>query len=246
LASPRARSSKVSETADFLGTLAYYPPGLEQAAHEHDQSQASVLLVGSLRETVDGREVEVAAPCFCRKPEGTVHSNRFGPQGALVLSFHFKQAAEQRELIVERGWGWMRMSPQEVAAAVAPAGLRAGSGLFHKEAAADPDPAPHWLRVVRTRMEAEPAGASIAGFAAAAGVHRVHLSRRFLRCYGLSPSAFRRRQMTAVAMERIFEGGLPPAMAAQEAGFADQSHMLRTFRSVTGGLTPGHISRLLA
>jgi AraC-like DNA-binding protein len=73
--------------------------------------------------------------------------------------------------------------------------------------------------------------------AAAAGCSRFAAYRAFTQAYGLAPSDYQ-RQLRVRAARRLLIGGLPPARAAAEAGFADQAHLTRWFRRYYG-ITPG-------
>lgn len=73
--------------------------------------------------------------------------------------------------------------------------------------------------------------------ARAAGLSRFHLIRSFRRRYGVTPFAYQR----GLRIERacaVLRAGRPIADAAADAGFADQSHLGRSFRAVMGA-TPG-------
>jgi AraC-like DNA-binding protein len=73
--------------------------------------------------------------------------------------------------------------------------------------------------------------------AAAAGVSRFHLIRVFQRRYGLTPFAYQRNRRIEKA-RAVLRAGKSIADAAAAAGFADQSHLGRSFRAVMGS-TPG-------
>jgi AraC-like DNA-binding protein len=73
--------------------------------------------------------------------------------------------------------------------------------------------------------------------AAAAGVSRFHLIRVFQRRYGLTPFAYQRNRRIEKA-RAVLRTGKSIADAAAAAGFADQSHLGRSFRAVMGS-TPG-------
>lgn len=69
------------------------------------------------------------------------------------------------------------------------------------------------------------------------GLDRWTLARQFRAAFGTSPSRFRiLRQLDHV--RRLLTGGVSLAHASADAGFADQSHMSRRFKSAYG-LTPG-------
>ena len=73
--------------------------------------------------------------------------------------------------------------------------------------------------------------------AAAAGISRFHLIRVFQRRYGLTPFAYQRNRRIEKARAAL-RTGKSIADAAAAAGFADQSHLGRSFRAVMGS-TPG-------
>jgi AraC-like DNA-binding protein len=77
---------------------------------------------------------------------------------------------------------------------------------------------------------------SMAALERFSGIDRWTIARQFRLCFGTSPSRFRTlRQLDRV--RRLLVAGTPLAEAALEAGFADQSHMSRRFKSAYG-LTP--------
>ena len=73
--------------------------------------------------------------------------------------------------------------------------------------------------------------------AAAAGCSRFAAYRAFTGAYGLAPSDYQ-RQLRVRAARRLLSQGVSPALAAAEAGFADQAHLTRWFRRYYG-VTPG-------
>jgi AraC-like DNA-binding protein len=60
------------------------------------------------------------------------------------------------------------------------------------------------------------------------------LSRGFARAYGIGPAAFARELKVRAAWLKIARTRHSFAMIAAEAGFADQAHMTRMMRAVTG------------
>ena len=90
---------------------------------------------------------------------------------------------------------------------------------------------------VRELMAAGPAERhSMAELERVSGLDRWTLARQFRALFGTSPSRFRSlRQLDHV--RRLLKGGMSLGAASIEAGFADQSHMSRRFKSAYG-LTP--------
>jgi AraC-like DNA-binding protein len=73
--------------------------------------------------------------------------------------------------------------------------------------------------------------------AAAAGCSRYAAYRAFRQAYGLAPSDYQRELRVRTA-RGLLTAGVEPALAAAEAGFADQAHLTRWFRRYYG-VTPG-------
>ncbi len=72
--------------------------------------------------------------------------------------------------------------------------------------------------------------------AAAAQISPFHLIRIFRDLVGVTPSIYRRALRVRAAQD-LLSRGWPPADAAAECGFFDQSHLNRHFKLVTG-VTP--------
>ncbi|NIZ14263.1 AraC family transcriptional regulator [Phaeobacter sp. HF9A] len=73
------------------------------------------------------------------------------------------------------------------------------------------------------------------------GLRRRQTIAAFRRATGLPPHAWH-LQRKVLLVKRLLREGLSPAAAAAQAGFADQSHMGRHFRAITG-ITPGAFAR---
>ncbi|UFQ18838.1 MULTISPECIES: DUF6597 domain-containing transcriptional factor [Streptomyces] len=111
----------------------------------------------------------------------------------------------------------------------APDPTAALEALAMRRAAGAGPPDPFLAEVVRSLD----AGRSVAGTAAALGVHTRLLHRRALPAFGYGPKTLARvlRLQRALALARE---GLPYADTAARAGFADQAHLARDVRELTG------------
>lgn len=97
----------------------------------------------------------------------------------------------------------------------------------------------------RARIDEDPAApVTLAELAALAGVSRFQILRAFSRELGLTPRAYVLQRRLALA-RRLIAGGDRLAEVAAAAGFADQSHMTRTFVGHLG-VTPGRYAAALA
>jgi AraC-like DNA-binding protein len=98
------------------------------------------------------------------------------------------------------------------------------------------------VAIVRDRLADDPCGApSLDGLADMTSLSRYQLLRRFRGRYGLPPHAWLLSRRAERARELIRDGETLAA-AAMRSGFADQSHMTRTFARFYG-YTPGQWRR---
>ena len=225
--------------------LKRYAAGLDQPAHAHDAAHVSLVVAGGFSETGSRGACTIAAGRTGLRPDGLRHAVRFGSAGAIVLTFEPPPRADGRPAVSDPAWS--PVLPKDHLRRLMPMLLEGGeSGL---EAAWDllalcetaplrprADP---WLRAVRDQLVETPGAARLTEIAHRVGRHRVHLGRAFLAAYGETPSVFRRRAMLDRAL-CLCALGQPPALAASEAGFADQSHFTRACRDVFG-LPPGRL-----
>ncbi|HEX6218931.1 MAG TPA: AraC family transcriptional regulator [Sphingomicrobium sp.] len=253
MTAPDVRKVALSSQAAFDASVIYYAAGHAQDRHEHDRASFAILLAGSLVEVVEGQE-HAAGPCQASlKPRKVVHADRYGPDGAVLLSFVFRCEETADEALGQTGWQWRNVRMASPMAVFDLRGAAAGGILddtLWDTLAATERPAPstrppEWLRWAKSELDSGERRRDIASLAAAAGVHRVHFTRQFARQYGLAPSSYRQRQMAGRALRAMVDLQASPAAAAFDAGFADQSHMTRAIRR-TFGATPGRLAALLA
>lgn len=83
---------------------------------------------------------------------------------------------------------------------------------------------------------AEPVG--LEDLSKVAGLSRFHLSRIFANTYGLSPHAYQNQLRLRAIRERL---RVDSRLDSIDAGFFDQSHMIRHFRD-SMGMTPGEFA----
>jgi AraC-like DNA-binding protein len=76
-------------------------------------------------------------------------------------------------------------------------------------------------------------GVTLDDLAVAAGLSKYHLLRAFSAAFGLPPHAYQ-IQLRIMRAKELVMGGMPLKAVAAETGFADQSHLGRHFRRLTG------------
>jgi AraC family transcriptional regulator len=110
------------------------------------------------------------------------------------------------------------------------------------EATRQPDNAigapPPWLRQAREMIvEHFSETLKLTQIAAEVGVHPVHLATAFRRKFGVTVGEFVRRLRIEHACAELSKKDVPLSTIAVQAGFADQSHFSKVFKSYVG-MTP--------
>ena len=113
------------------------------------------------------------------------------------------------------------------------------NAVADRRAPTPPEPA---LEALRSHLERHaPDRVSLEDMAAMARMGKFRLVRAFARMTGATPYRYLESARVNRAQE-LLEQGFPPSEAALAAGFADQSHLTRAFRTRLG-VTPGACRR---
>jgi AraC family transcriptional regulator len=219
--------------------LSFYAPGLRQRPHRHEQAHVSIVVAGSLREASAGRDETSYALQLNLRPRESTHQVEFGPQGALILAVDVDDCLTPA---TASGWIYRDLSLVQRTLLRSVLDGRAcdadvGDSIQDLVAVIEEESLrgspPGWLIQARDRLMDDPAGVRIEELARAACVHRAHFARAFHHWFQTPPSLFRRRAMLCRAIAMI-ASGLSLGLAAQTAGFADQSHLCRSMRAMIG------------
>lgn len=242
---------------DHVVSVARYQPGEHHPPHVDRHSRISFLLRGSCREDVHAGSFRMTAGDMLLKSSSAVHADQFGGEGAVLASVEFL-ADDPFEGVRGPGFWSRRMDAPalrhmsaliEAARAGDSGGVQAAVGDIVAAGLAREDrpvAAPRWLLDLRDEVEAHGlAGIDIGARARLAGVHPVHVSRLFRRCFGTTISEHAGTHGVRRALALLVRPGVSLSEAALGAGFYDQSHMNRVFRRVVGR-TPGGQRALLS
>ncbi|MGH7628056.1 MAG: AraC family transcriptional regulator [Gemmatimonadales bacterium] len=250
---------RTRRVADLIFSETRYAAGAAVPMHAHTSPLLCLVLRGAFEEQSRGRRRTLGPGTVLFHPEGEPHAHRFDTPRTRCFSVQLgpewlAQAAPVQRMVLggpreqPRGrLAWLARQLHEefergsdASALVLEGLLLAMLGELTRCPAGRDNGRPVWVARARDLVEArlgEPI--RLAELAAELGVHPAHLSRTFRRVYGVSLSAYvlrRRVERACVALADDDDASL--ARVAQEAGFADQSHLCRSFRRVTG-LTPG-------
>lgn len=228
------------KTTGYTARVVRYAPFQQMSAHAHEVHGISAVLGGSLLEEAHHRSVTASAGWIVNKPRAVEHVNRFGPAGATLLAISPAEAVGE----APKGWSWTQNAPA----------LRAGLRLLRANsdedalveliAALQPYPqsgSASWLEAVKVALD-DGSAQSVSAMAAEASVHPVYLARAFRAQYGMSVRAYRLQVKVRRAMYLIATTPLSLTQVALETGFAEHSHMCRSFR-VVAGWKPGLLRR---
>jgi AraC-like DNA-binding protein len=188
------------------------------------------------------------------KPAGLSHTNLWGSCGLLVFTAKLSEESAGYFRATEPGWTASKFDP--AVTALVRACLAASSAKRREEAVVDllalrtpslisAGTPPVSLDYARQAIMEEPQTITIVEAAEIAGLHRVRFSMLFREYYGIAPSLYRLRALTARAIRDIAEGEEGLSGIAHRVGFSDQAHMTRSVQR-TAGLSPGRLRSLIS
>jgi AraC family transcriptional regulator len=227
-----------------------YAAGERHKRHTDPFSRISYLVQGAFTEDVRCGTALMGPGEVLVKSSAAKHENQFGPRGAVLVALEFLED----DPIADRGtdfWrkrvdaGAMRLAAAFVEAGIAGDAVGAEIAGFDLVAAHEESTersAPGWLRHLSNDLaDAGLAEINVAERARYAGVHPVHASRLFRRCYGASITEYAQAHSVRRAVAHLV-GEAPLSEIALNAGFYDQAHMNRVFRRVLGRTPAAHRS----
>lgn len=203
--------------------------------HEHRQAYAAIVLAGAYEEAGDGGLIRVEAGDVVLHDGFEAHLNRFSGTGATVLNL---QLPAEWEFVAGRRRvddvdGLVRASESS--------GAEAARELRSALRTAEPAAVSDWPEMLASEILRDPSVA-LSRWSESHGLTAWAVSRGFLQVFGVSPSGFRARVRARRAWKAIERGDTSLAAIAAELGFADQAHMTRSVRQLTG-LTPAALRR---
>jgi AraC family transcriptional regulator len=248
---------KKRQVADSILSEYSYQPEIKLPRHSHCLPYFNLILEGAYEEIHGGKVRECKMAMLFFHPEGEVHANRFLTNRTRVFRFEigirWLERAQQYGVALNcplalssGGAVWLasrlyrELYATDAASALMVEGLLleiVAEASRYKPAGEGRTP-PRWLKGAKELIHAkfsEPI--SVNNLAEILSVHPIHLSREFRRYYGQSIGEYVRHLRIEFACRELAEKPTPLLEIAAAAGFADQAHLTRTFKRITG-LTP--------
>lgn len=210
--------------------------------HAHDWPLLSIYVLGGYLNGTELGETTIAGPSAVFYRPGASHRNQVLNRGFEQIEVEFDPAWLGDSLPDARVVRWIGGRAGAEARALArgcQAGLsedRLRAAMLRLFAAAavegEPVPAP-WVGEVAKRLNDDP-HLSVGALAAKEQLHPSWLGDAYRRATGEGVQETAARLRVEQAAKLLRETELPAAIVAADAGFCDQSHMIRTFRRVLG------------
>lgn len=196
------------------------------ARHSHNRAYAAIVLSGNYEEAGDHGQFRVEAGDTVLHERFEAHINRFAVSGAVVLNLALPPAARFVP-------GLARVADPELIVRLAEKSqVQAVQLLLASMEKREPG-REDWPDELAAAMIANPS-LSLAAWSEDRGLTPWAISRGFTKVFGISPAAFRARTRARQAWNVIVDTKAPLVSIAADLGFADQSHMTRSVKHLTG------------
>jgi len=243
----------ISRSQELKVARVEHPPKQRIEAHAHDWPCLTLHRCGSYVEQSDSLAISISRPAAVYYPAGWVHSNVISSTGLNTVSILFDPAIlkSRTNYPMNASNYWIGGLAGKLASLTARKLICDGTdqldtlAAFFNAALMLPvcKLAPPWLE----RIEQEIAGGvtSTAELAAHVGLSPAWLAHAYLQATGESIQSNVRRRRAEHALNLIRSTDHTFAAIAAEAGFCDQSHMVRAFQALLGR-TPSEIRAVAA
>jgi AraC-like DNA-binding protein len=213
-----------------MTVLRHYSGGARLPRHRHQGAYAAVVVAGGFVEAGDRGRHRLAAGMVAFHAQFEAHRDDFGRAGAVVLDLPLTRCPELATGELDAVDEVVRLATRDVHAAAAlllervqPAALQLAD----------------WPDALARALATEPELA-LADWAERRGLSPQTLSRGFRQAYGTTPKRFRAEHRAQRAVRALPDWTGTLASLAAEVGFADQAHLTRAVRALTGR-TPGQL-----
>lgn len=201
-------------------------PGVRLPRHRHPHAYVAIVLKGGCSEAGDHGRLNLTAGTAAFRAPFEAHHNGFGPRGAHILN-----------LRLPGGFSWpaplARVLDPDRVARIAEADPPEAFACLMEMLVPQLTHPRHWGDEMAAAISVDPS-IRLDRWARARGLAAETASRTFGRAFGVSARRFRAEIRAQRALQRVWLGKQPLAEVASETGFADQAHMTRRIRLLTG------------
>ena len=197
--------------------------------HRHERAYAAIILSGGYQESGSRGRYRVTSGHVLLHRKFDAHVDRFDSRGAQILNVVLDEEPTF-------GLGFV-VDPDAIARA-AEIDAAAAARVLREQLTPVRPSAADWPDLLARDLLEDPQ-LRLAEWAECHGLTPATVSRGFARMFDTTPAAFRAEARAHLAFAQIAAGGSSLAGIAAVAGFADQAHMSRAIRALTGR-PPGH------
>jgi AraC family transcriptional regulator len=213
--------------------------------HAHDWPLLSLFVIGSYANRTDIGDQYISGPSAILYAAGAAHSNVSGPEGFEQIEIEFDPAwLRHPQFPKDNILHWIggltgaeaRSLARLCSQGLTESGLHEALIRFFNAVRLDHDQmSPEWFDEFNRRLK-EASGLRVSDLAREVGLHPSWLGTAYRRAAGEGITHTLARLRVERAARLLRETNQSLALIAIDAGFCDQSHMIRTFRRVLGRL----------
>jgi AraC-like DNA-binding protein len=201
--------------------------------HRHDRAYAAVVLCGAYEESGSRGRFCVCAGDVLLHDAFDAHLNHFARGGAQIVNLLLEG--------VPPSFGLGRVFDPDAIARLAERDVLEARAELAAQLRHDPRPGCDWQDKLAADLLSD-SDCRLHRWAREHDLATSTVSRGFRKVFGVAPAVFRWEARARRAFSSIVGSDAPLTMIALATGFADQSHMCRAIRTLTGA-APGHWRR---
>jgi AraC-like DNA-binding protein len=194
--------------------------------HVHSEAYAAIVLSGEYEEAGDHGRFQVKAGDAVFHERFEAHLDRFSATGAVLLNLRLPLGCSFTPGIAKL------VDPDSIARVAERSRRDAMDLLFSATMSEAPHPA-DWPDELAAALLKNPS-LRLSQWGEKNGIAPWTVSRGFALVFGIAPEAFRARTRARLALKFIWNAPASLASIAADLGFADQSHMTRSVKQLTG------------
>jgi AraC-like DNA-binding protein len=194
--------------------------------HVHSQAYVALVVSGEYEEAGDNGRFRAVAGNVVFHDAFEAHLNRFSAEGATVLNFPL-DSGDRYEA------GIASLPDPDFVIRVAGKNCRAALETILSDSQRNAPRVSDWPDALAMQLT-NCSHVRLSEWGEENGLAPWTISRGFAQVFGISPEAFRARVRARRALRTLRDTQQSLAMIAAELGFADQAHMTRSIKQLTG------------